>query len=619
MIIIDIWESQPGKFFFLCTKNASGSWKEHVFKRSQIKSIIPFIKNNQDKDIYFCPHGFTKSIRKKEYADPPFLLWADLDEINPYKIKIPPTVAIESSPGRYVGLWKVDEEADDRINQRLSYFLGADRGGWDYTQVLRVPGTVNYKYQSTPKVRLLWGDGEEYELKKIDKLLPAVETPGLHTETNSSALYKKWEKKLPTWVRRELINGKPTAGKRSEVLWKLGHTLIEKGLTTDEAFILLKSSPWNKFKGRRNEDAQLRRELDKILNKHFVAHKPLKEEEDDEEHYQFLSRALSEVEEETIDWIWYPYLARGELTILEGDPGLGKSYLAQMVSGSIIDGKRLPSPKRTEPVKGRVAYFDIENSSGTVTKKRMVANGFQNLNLFFQEEEPFSIDDEDTMDEIYDAIESLRPTLVVFDTLNTYIGKADIHKSSETQQAIGRFRQIAKRFNCAVLVLRHLTKSNREKALYRGQGSIAFTGMARVVMTVGVDPEDADNRVVAVTKINVTRPPRALCFTIQALPDTVRESDRSLFKWGEFVDLTADQILTTATSDNAKGQEREEAKTFLTEVLSEGEVESTRIERMAEKKSISLRTLRRAADDLQVKKKSEGFGKSKKSYWSLPD
>lgn len=619
MIIIDIWESQPGKFFFLCTKNASGNWREHVFKRSQIKSIVPFIKNNQDKDIYFCPHGFTKPTRKKEYADPPFLLWADLDEINPYKTKIPPTIAIESSPGRYVGLWKVDEKVNDRINQRLSYFLGADRGGWDYTQVLRVPGTINYKYQSTPKVRLLWSDGEEYKLKNIDGLLPPVKTSGLCIETNSSALYKKWEKKFPTWVRRELINGKPMTGKRSEVFWKLGHTLIEKGLTTDEAFILLKSSPWNKFKGRRDEDAQLRRELDKILNKYFIAHKPLKEEEDDEDHYQFLSRSLSEVEEETIDWIWYPYLARGELTILEGDPGLGKSYLAQMVAGSIIDGKRLPSPKRTDPVKGRVAYFDIENSSGTVTKKRMVANGFQNLNLFFQEEEPFSIDDEETMDEIYNAIEALRPTLVVFDTLNTYIGKADIHKSSETQQAIGRFRQIAKRFNCAVLVLRHLTKSNREKALYRGQGSIAFTGMARVVMTVGVDPEDDENRVVAVTKINVTRPPRALCFTIQALPDTARESDRSLFKWGEFVDLTADQILTPINNDSTKGQEREEAKTFLTEVLSEGEVESIRIERMAEKKAISLRTLRRAADDLQVRKRAEGFGKSKKAYWSLPD
>src|SRR5690606_13806289 len=120
----------------------------------------------------------------------------------------------------------------------------------------------------------------------------------------------------------------------SEMIWKLQNTLVECGLTREECFILIKASPWNKFAGRRNEDDQLRRELDKIVNKHF--------EGTPGETYKFLAKSMEEVEEENLDWIWYPYLARGELTILEGDPGLGKSYLAQMVAGHLLDGKQLP-------------------------------------------------------------------------------------------------------------------------------------------------------------------------------------------------------------------------------------------------------------------------------------
>jgi archaellum biogenesis ATPase FlaH len=457
-------------------------------------------------------------------------------------------------------------------------------------------------------------------------MLPAEEEAGITAgDLNGRDVYNQYEKSLPHWVRRELMAGKPQPGKRSEMLWKLEHTLIESGLSVEECFVLIKSSPWNKFRGRRNEDTQLRNELEKALDGRF--NRPLvgkdklhvrtdKEVREEEEPKRFLSMSMAEVEEEDLDWLWYPYLAKGELTILEGDPGLGKSYMAQMVAGAIVDGKRLPTERPTgkKSEQGAVAYFDIENSAGTVTKRRLVDNGVKNLVHYYQEETPFSIDDEDALDEIYEAIEKVRPKLVVFDTLNTYIGKADTHKSSEVQQAFGHFRKIAKDFNCAVLVLRHLTKGNKERAIYRGQGSIAFTGLARVVMTVGTDPEDEATRVMAVTKINVTRAPRALTFTIAELP-----KDRSRFDWGEFVDLSSDDILSSPRGPEKKDTTDgvEQAKQFLIDILEERGLELAKIRRMAEKRSISMKHLHAAKDSMVIKVLTEGFGKTKVTVWEL--
>lgn len=609
MIIDRVWKDQPGKFFFFSTKDRAGNWKDHPFKRSQFNGIQAFLDENADKDLYWCPHGFTKPRRLKRYAEIPKLLWADLDESDPREMpEFLPSVAWESSPGRFACVWRLTQFMTEDLNRRLTYHLKADPGGWDLSQVLRVPGTLNYKYESTPKVKLLWLDGPEYDPKALEAKLPH-ERKAKESDV-ARGLYRKYEKQFSGWVRRQLMRGKPQPGKRSEVLWKLTNELLEAGCTSTEAFELLRVSPWNKFVKRPDGDEQLRREIDKATSQHIRVvddENPREEvskdeddiDEDDEPEYKFLSRSMAEVEEENLDWIWYPYLAKGEVTILEGDPGLGKSYLAQMVSIGIADGKSLPSVKKRKPVQGKIAYFDIENAAGSVTKKRLVDNGCRQLHHFFQEMEPFTIDDDETLDRVYDAIDALRPTLVVFDTLNTYMGGADIHNSSETQQTFKRFGDIARRFNCSVLVLRHLTKSTKGvSALYRGQGSIAFAGFARVVMTVGVDPEDPDVRVMAVTKINVARPPKALTFHIEELADTMKDSDRSKFVWGDFVDLTADQIVNVP--QDRQSDALDAVCLWLKDTLSDGTMDFKTIARMAEPRSFTEKLLKKAATELRV-------------------
>lgn len=114
-----------------------------------------------DGDLYFTPNLFSRPRRRKELVLPSRWLYADLDQVDPHTIDDPqPTIAWESSPGRYQCLWLLDRALEPQqhsdTNKRLTYLVGADKGGWDLTQVLRIPGTFNHKYDEKPKVKLLW-------------------------------------------------------------------------------------------------------------------------------------------------------------------------------------------------------------------------------------------------------------------------------------------------------------------------------------------------------------------------------------------------------------------------------------------------------------------------------
>lgn len=617
LLIHQVWKRQPGQYFCISTKSASGKWKDNWFKRTELKNIAEFIGDNLDKNIYWCPHGFTQPTRQKEFAVAPRMLYSDLDEADPRKLDLKPTIAIESSPGRYVGLWETDEPAEEQLNRRLSYSIGADVSGWDLTQVLRVPNTRNYKYHTTPRVRIMWHDGPTYEISRLERMIPKLKNVmGEDLDNNAARVFKRYEKKMPHWLRKELLHGKPEPGKRSEVLWKLQNEMLEIGMSREEAFDLLWTCPWNKFRNRRDGVDQLWRELDKSLEQHFAGYKKDAPNDDDPLAFNPLPRSMADVVMRNINWIVPGLFARGEVTIVEGDPGLGKSYFMQIAAGYICDGKALPSETPYEPIQGRIAYFDTENTADTVTKLRLIENGIETLDNYWQGEEPFSIDDEEKWNRVAEILEDFRPTLVVFDTINIYIGGADTYRSSETQQALANFKQLGARFNCSVVLLRHLTKSSKEKALYRGQGSIAFTGLARIVLTVGLHPEDQDVRVVACTKNNIGPKIKSFTFRIDALPDTAKTRNRSKFTWGDFVDLTADDIVSVAPIKNKDG---ESAVKWLKEQLERKDrIEQGRVEKMASARSFSKDVINRAADQLGVVRTARGEGHSRQIFWSMP-
>jgi RepB DNA-primase from phage plasmid len=160
------------------TKTEHGRWRDEWFSRSELTDAEAYARHQRRLcDVYFCPNGFTMPRRRAECSVRGVFLYADLDEADPRKLQWEPSIAIESSPGRYVALWRVDKPITDTLNKRMTYAVGADRGGWDCTQVLRYPGTFNWKYSTCPRVKLLWDDGPRYRVRDLGRELPEVQPP----------------------------------------------------------------------------------------------------------------------------------------------------------------------------------------------------------------------------------------------------------------------------------------------------------------------------------------------------------------------------------------------------------------------------------------------------------
>ena len=323
-------------------------------------------------------------------------------------------------------------------------------------------------------------------------------------------------------------------------------------------------------------------------------------------------KTLDDIEEKEIEWVWYPYFARGEITIVEGDPGAKKSFMIQAATRRLMDGQKLPSPKQfLQADPGNVVLFDCENSGETVLKKRYRNMRLRATERLFIKEDPFQMSKED-IDHIIDYLRPIRPIVVVFDTMNDYFeSKANTNTARDVTQAMQPFRRLARDLNCAVVLVRHLTKDSNKKLMYRGQGSIAHTGKARIVISIGPHPDNPDVTCMVASKMQFGPKPAVLTYEVEPNPKP-DEHDAFRFIWDDFEEIDEERIFSGDRGPGRPDEAREAAKQLLKDVLTVP-VEAERIEKMANARNISMSTLRRAARELGVVKPRGG-----KSTWSLP-
>ena len=213
-------------------------------------------------DVYYCPHLFETAKRRKDNVTACPSIWADLDECPPNKLQLPPTYLIESSPGRYQGLWSLSHPVPPHVaedaSKRLAYFHaedGCDRSGWDLTQLLRMPGTPNYKYAGEPMVRLAGHTPTLYTLNDFNSYpevkhsvflkTPLPSADQLPEEAPEDLLQKYKHSLLPATY--DLFSVTPD-GEWSEKLWKLEMLLFEMGMTREEVFVVAWDSACNKYR-----------------------------------------------------------------------------------------------------------------------------------------------------------------------------------------------------------------------------------------------------------------------------------------------------------------------------------------------------------------------------------
>lgn len=316
---------------------------------------------------------------------------------------------------------------------------------------------------------------------------------------------------------------------------------------------------------------------------------------------------MSGVETEEVSWLWYPYIALGKLTLLEGDPGLGKSWLTCAIAAGVSCGRGLPGAGIYEA--RNVLMLSAEDGLADTLRPRLNAVS-ADVSRVFALDEPLTFDLSGLL-KLEAAIIKYKPSLITIDPLFAFTGsKTDIHRANECRAISAPLAAIAERQGCAILALRHLGKSRGGgHALNAGIGSIDFTAAARSVLLVGADPDEPNKRAIVQTKNNLASNGPAVGFMLED----------SQFYWTGESSLTAGRILSVTSEDERSTLE--EAAYFLRRALQDGPLPTKEVKREARKAGISDATLRRAKDRLGIRAEHIGgrFGDGEQRWvWILP-
>ena len=322
---------------------------------------------------------------------------------------------------------------------------------------------------------------------------------------------------------------------------------------------------------------------------------------------------LSDVEPEPISWLWRNRIARGKVTLIDGDPGLGKSVLSIDWSARVSRG--LPWPDGAPCPTGGVVILTAEDGIADTVRPRLDAAGglpdkVLALQVAGEDEHPVSIPGD--LEEVELAIRRVSAVLLIVDPLAAFLdAQTNSRIDHDVRRALRPLATLAERTGVAVLVIRHLNKTPGGPAIYRGGGSIGIIGAARIALLVGSNPEDEEQHVLAAIKTNIGPKPAALAYRL-----TEARNGAVQVAWEGESSLTADQLLAVPVTEEDRGAV-DEAAEFLSGILASGPVAAGTVKREAERAGIGGgSTLRRAQRRLGIKPRKLGMGAG--WAWGLP-
>jgi hypothetical protein len=301
-----------------------------------------------------------------------------------------------------------------------------------------------------------------------------------------------------------------------------------------------------------------------------------------------------------VDWLWRNYIPRGAITLIDGDPGTGKSQFAIDLAARVSRGWAMPPEGGTvQAAPAGVLLLNAEDDPARVIRPRLDAAGadldrvtiIDGVNEQF--DRPVSLPED--LGLIRAAARKTDARLIVIDPLMAFLtGAVDAHKDADVRRVLHELKRFAEEAGAAVVVVRHLNKMvSVSAALYRGGGSIGIVGAARSALAVGRRPDDPKVRVLAGVKSNLGPLPPALAFAVEPVGDTSRVG------WIGEVDLTADQVIQHGRPGRPPAN-LSKAVDFVREQLAGGPKPAAEVEEAASSRGISERTLKRAKKALQV-------------------
>jgi hypothetical protein len=312
---------------------------------------------------------------------------------------------------------------------------------------------------------------------------------------------------------------------------------------------------------------------------------------------------MSDVKPETTTWLWDGRIPNGKVTVIEGDPGVGKSFVTCAIAASVSVGEGLPGNPSADPA--NVVMMNAEDGVADTIHSRLQSVGAE-LSRVITIQKHLSLDKAGCRD-LHVVLEQYKPRLLVIDPLfaDTPSG-TNIYKDDQIRAVMDLLAKLAAHHRCAIVLVRHLNKSAKDRSIYRGGGSIAITAAARSVLLVGLDAADKHRRAVTQIKNNLGPMAKSIGYTI----------NDGVFSWTGESDLTADDILQ---SDQAASDALpiSEAISFLEVSLANGPVLQKVVLQQAKQVGLTNRTVYRAKAKLHVESKKGGFDGN--WMWQLPE
>ena len=311
---------------------------------------------------------------------------------------------------------------------------------------------------------------------------------------------------------------------------------------------------------------------------------------------------MSDVELTQVEWLWKPYLPFGKLSVLQGNPGEGKTYFAMHLAAACTNGKLLPNMERMEPF--NVIYQTAEDGLGDTVKPRLIEAGADLDRVLV-------IDDSDVQltlsdERIEKAIIENNARLVIIDPIQAYLGAdVDMNRANEVRPIFMRLGQVAQRTGCAILLIGHLNKAAGMQSLQRGLGSIDIAAAVRSVLFIGKLKHDPTMRILTHEKSSLAPPGASLAFSL---------GDEGGFRWVGEYDITADEMLSGI--EPQRETKIQQAKDLICALLAGGkQVLSEDIDKAALERGIPGRTVRDAKRELGDALKSKIVEGRKKVFW----
>lgn len=497
-------------------RTAPGVWQERSFKwPDDVDRIEAHLQAHTNDDLFFCPNLFETAHRSVQtVAWNQRVLYADLDGVDPHEIEpdYKPTMAWQTSEDGYHAVWLLGKDGiglsdEGGENHRLTIYLGADKTGWDCTQLLRVPGRINHKAERNGyEGRLLWDDGPRYSDADDFAALPEIRVVAIDEDIDDAILdsidrreaWRRLRMKVSSRCRDYMgIRDERTARDAADalgegmsgLLWYVERELADAGASVAEIVAIVRPMPWNKFAGRHDELVRLKSEASKAValtrdsSSQAALETPLSEVGD-------VSVSLDDFMSQTrprpswlVDRVW----GTGTVGFIAGAPKSYKSWMALDMALSVATGSRFLGV--FEATQGRVLYVQEEDSDiqvfdrvgkvfwgkphqihpwGQMCVSKVGAvhwlppEGDRLMRLVVRK--GLDLTSAEWQGYLAEQCEEYNYDLIVIDTLGTTSGDTDTDKSREVNKALKPLKVLAEQYGVAIAVVHHFSKAGQSGA-----------------------------------------------------------------------------------------------------------------------------------------------------------